>query len=142
MLKKAQSSTEYILLLTIVIIIVLIVYSSLYKIPLVFTNFNEKSQIDYWRTAEVGVYSGILNSNNTILYIINNHRIPINLTEIYINNISLEISPSIINSSQIQKFTSSKVFLISDYGLSFNYSFGNDSIFFNGNSLLFPFSGS
>jgi len=96
MRKKAQASTEYLIILAVVIVIALIVVSVMGGIPGIGVGAGSRASASYWATADVAITSYAITDDSAqddaSIIIRNNLRDSINLTSISLGGTSLSIT--------------------------------------------------
>ncbi|MFH0961966.1 MAG: hypothetical protein V1820_04750 [archaeon] len=85
--KRAQSSTEYLVILAVVVIIALAVVGVLGGFPTLTKGVSTKDSLAYWQSGEVGVEKPYLStSTNSTLVLRNNQNFGITITGVFFNN--------------------------------------------------------
>ncbi len=90
--KKAQTSTEYLIILAIVVVIALVVVGVMGGVPTLGGGSTSKISAGYWKTADIGIETTKMtadNGDNDIIVIKSNLDVTAEITEILINNIDL-----------------------------------------------------
>jgi hypothetical protein len=133
---KAQTATEYLIIVAVLFLIVSIVLVIVYDVPGVLVSGEEVQNAAYWRNAPIGLI-GVYGGNfNTTFYIINNHREPLTILNLSINNVYYFIdrnSSAVINPGSIEWFViDAHGFESALHFFSFGYSIRNVSKEFTG----------
>ena len=86
--KKAQTSTEYLIILAIVVVIALVVVGVMGGVPTLGGGSTSKISAGYWKTADIGIETAkmVAGGDDTVV-VKNNVDTTIEVTEILINNV-------------------------------------------------------
>lgn len=106
--KKAQSTSEFIVLTAFILIIFGVISIFILDIPSMFINQNTDYRM-YYADKSVGVLSLSVNGQHINVTLKNNLREPIMINHIYVNNVNLLISNQSIPIGDVHKFTSTQV---------------------------------
>ncbi|MFC2163047.1 hypothetical protein ACFLRF_05140 [Candidatus Altiarchaeota archaeon] len=95
--RKAQLSTEFLVILSIIIIIALVVVVLLGDYIDISAEAARKSSRAYWKTTKVGILNWVVNESGDALFSIrNNHDTAITINGFRVNNVELIASPVIL----------------------------------------------
>lgn len=87
---KSQTMFEYSVVMAVGLIIAIVGFSFVYDLPGTITNVRDRSHIEYWQMADIGILSHAFNGTNVSLFLINNMRDTIQIQEILISDTLLE----------------------------------------------------
>jgi hypothetical protein len=132
--KKAQASTEYLVILAVVVIIAVVVVSLLIDLSSLGGETADRSSKLYWKTAEIGLLDWAMRSiGDDELVIKNNQEYDIRLVNVTINGNTLNFTetPVTLNALQTRTISGEWVSCEADSSYGYTVSFVYDNTEFN-----------